>query len=89
MTQYKLILRVLFKGELWEYRKSCGKTQEEMAEELHITARSYSDLEHGIYGVSTVTLLFFLNQLSATKMAEVVRTFVLQAKEADENVRIF
>ena len=59
-----------------------------MAEKLHITPRSYIDLEHGKYGSSTVTLLFFLALLPDAKMAELVRTFALRAREADENVRI-
>lgn len=88
MVQYKLILRVLFQEELREYRKSCGITQEEMAERLHISTRSYIDLEHGKYGVSAVALLFFLSQLPEREMVEQVHAFVLQAKEADENVQI-
>ena len=87
MLRYKLILRVLLRVELREYRKELGMTQEEMAEELHISSRSYSDLEHGKYVVSTVTLLFFLALLPDTKMSELVHSFVLRAKEADENVQ--
>ena len=88
MGRYKLILRVLLRVELREYRKSCGNTQEEMAEKLHISTRSYADLEHGKYGVSTITLLFFLALLPDAKMTELVRRFNFQAKEADENVHI-
>ena len=84
MVQYKL----MFQEELREYRKSCGITQEEMAERLHISTRSYIDLEHGKYGVSAVALLFFLSQLPEREMVEQVHAFVLQAKEADENVQI-
>lgn len=88
MAQYKLLLRVLLRVELLEYRKSCGNTQEEMAEKLHISARSYVDLEHGKYCVSSVTLLLFLFLLPEDRLVELVNTFVLQAREADENVRI-
>lgn len=88
MAQYKLILRLLFEVELLEYRKRCGDTQEEMAEKLHISTRSYVDLEHGKYCVSTVTLLFFMAQLPKEKMVEIVDTFALRAREADENVWI-
>ena len=58
MVQYKLILRVLLRAELLEYRKNNGDTQERMAEKLHISTRSYSDLEHGKYGVSTDAVIF-------------------------------
>lgn len=38
----------MFKGEwLAELRKDLGKTQKEMAAELHISARSYGDYERG------------------------------------------
>lgn len=85
MKGYKLLLRVLFRIELWEYRRDAGDTQERMAEKLHISPRSYSDLEHGKYGVSTVSLLFFLDLLPDEKIIEVVRKFVTQAQEANEH----
>lgn len=88
MVQYKSLLRALFQAELLEYRKSHGCTQENMAERLCISTRSYIDLEHGKYSVSAIPMLFFLACLPDAKMVEVVRTFVLRAKEADENVRI-
>ena len=88
MIQYKLILRVLFRVGLLEYRKSYGNTQEEMAEKLHISPRSYMDLEHGKYCVSSVTLMFFMAQLPKERVVELVNTFAHQAREADENVWI-
>lgn len=88
MARYKLILRILFRVELLLYRKSGGNTQEEMAEKLHISVRSYMDLEHGRYCVSSVTLLFFLGTLPDEKKIELIRSFVLHAKEADEHVQI-
>lgn len=88
MFQYKLLLRFLFRAELREYRKRNGKTQEEMAEELHISPRSYSDLERGKYAVSAATMMFFLAMLPAERMVEVVQAFVLQTEEANENAQI-
>ena len=35
-------------------------TQEIMAEKLHIASRSYFDLEHGISGFSTMSLIYFM-----------------------------
>ncbi len=84
MKGYKL-LRVLFRKELWEYRGDAGDTQERMAEKLHISPRSYSDLEHGKYGVSTVSLLLFPDLLPDEKIIEVVRKFVTQAQEENEH----
>ena len=88
MVQYKLLLRVLLRKELLDYRRGNGDTQERMAEKLHISTRSYADLEHGKYGVSTVTLLFFLNLLSDAEKVQLVDAFMLQVKEVDENARI-
>ena len=56
-----------------------------MAEKLHISPRSYSDLEHGKYGVSTVSLLLFPDLLPDEKIIEVVRKFVTQAQEENEH----
>ena len=88
MLQYKLILRMLLRVELLEYRRACGETQERMAEKLRISARSYTDLEHGKYCVSSITLLFFLAGLPEDRVMDVVHAFILQAREADENVYI-
>lgn len=85
MVRYKLILRIMIRAELWRYRKANGDTQEKMAEKLHVSPRSYIDLEHGKYGVSTVTLMFFLNLLPDDEAVAVIHSFAVHAEEADEN----
>ena len=85
MKEYKLVLRMLIRVELGEYRRIVGDTQEAMAEKLHISPRSYSDLERGKYGVSTVPLLFFLDLLPQEKMAQVVHGFVVRVREVNEH----
>ena len=53
-------------------RKSCGMTQEEMAEKLRITGRAYSDLERGIYCFSAVALVFLLLMLEEGEIKEIL-----------------
>ena len=43
------ILKNYFKNEFANRRAELGLSQEEMAENLNISLRSYSDLEHGKY----------------------------------------
>ena len=85
MARYKLILRTLMRVELLGYRRRNGRTQEEMAEKLHITPCSYIDLEHGKYGSSTVTLLFFLALLPDEEIICFVRGFFLLMLDSEEN----
>lgn len=87
MCRYKLLLRALFQTELRGYRARSGDTQEEMAEKLRVSPRSYIDLEHGKYSLSSVTLLFFLSHLTDGEIVELVRRFAERAEE-DEHVRI-
>ena len=46
-----------------------------MAELLHISPRSYFDLEHGKYGLSALTLIFFLLILSKTDVLNLLDEF--------------
>ncbi len=87
MCRYKSLLRALFQTELRGYRAQSGDTQEEMAEKLRVSPRSYIDLEYGKYSLSSVTLLFFLSHLTDREIVELVRRFAERAEE-DEHVRI-
>ena len=63
MRSYPAVVRELGARELRMLRERMGLTQEEMAEQLRITARAYSDLERGKYCASAATLLFLLEML--------------------------
>lgn len=60
MNKDKTVLKVFLGEYANEMRKRRGLTQEEIAEELHITFRAYGDLERGKYCFSAKPLLFLL-----------------------------
>ena len=72
MNPYKEILREFFSKYVSTLRKRRGLTQEEMAEKLRITGRAYSDLERGIYCLSTVALVFLLHMLEEGEIKEIL-----------------
>lgn len=58
--RYERILRVFFCRVVRRTRANMGITQEEMADRLAMSGRSYLDLEHGDAGCSGLTLAMFL-----------------------------
>ena len=50
-------------------------TQEELAEALHLSARSYQKLEQGVHQPCATTLALFLGQLTDQEVLAFVRTF--------------
>lgn len=75
MRQYKLLLQGFLMDRILLYRSANQFTQEQMAELLHISPRSYFDLEHGKYGLSALTLIFFLLILSKTDVLNLLDEF--------------
>ena len=57
---YHTILKERFHRRLWHERMRLEWTQLEMAEQLHMDERSYSDLDTGKSCCSAVTLALFL-----------------------------
>ena len=64
MKQYKTLAKEFLAGHTVALRKLRNLTQDEMAEQLHITSRAYGDLERGKYCFSAIALIFFLLMLS-------------------------
>lgn len=60
-------LKYYFKNELAGKRAELGLSQEEMAEILNISLRSYSDLEHGKYCCSLQSFINYVNNCDADK----------------------
>ena len=60
MHQYTLLLRMFMTEQIKGRRKALHFTQETMAEKLHISPRSYINIERGKSGCSAATLMFFL-----------------------------
>lgn len=61
------ILKNYFKNEFANRRAELGLSQEEMAENLNISLRSYSDLEHGKYCCSLSSFINYVNNCGADK----------------------
>ena len=61
------ILKNYFKNEFANRRAELGLSQEEMAENLNISLRSYSDLEHGKYCCSLSSFINYVNNCDADK----------------------
>ncbi len=75
MRQYKTLLKGLLADQVKHYRASKNITQEEMAENLHISTRSYSDLERDVFCFSAVTLMFFLLALPEKDVTGLLQDF--------------
>lgn len=65
-------------------RRNNRLTKEGMAEQLHISPRSYSDLERGKYCSSSSVLLLLLSLLPNNEILLVVRGFRTFVEEYDE-----
>ncbi len=61
------ILKNYFKNEFANRRAELGLSQEQMAENLNISLRSYSDLEHGKYCCSLSSFINYVNNCDADK----------------------
>lgn len=88
MRRYNLLVRAMLREMIWNYRKRAQYTQEDMAEKLHISPRSYVDQEHGKYGFSAVSLLFFLSILPDEEVLALVHTFEGKVEEEDKDVHV-
>ena len=60
-------LKCYLKKELVSKRTELGITQEQMAENLNISLRSYANLEHGIYCCSLSTFISYVNNCDIDK----------------------
>ena len=60
-------LKSILKNELISKRAELNLSQEEMAERLDISLRSYSNLEHGICFCSALPLINFINNCNVDK----------------------
>ena len=87
MKQYKTLAKEFLAEYTVTLRKLRNLTQDEMAEQLHITSRAYGDLERGKYCFSAIVLLFFLLMLSDDELKAFLegfrkRAYDLEHKEA-------
>lgn len=74
-SRYKQLLKDFLADRIKQYRKGHGLTQENMAERLRVSPRSYIDLEHKRYGCSSMTVLFFFLHLNQEELLQLLRDF--------------
>lgn len=86
MKPYPALLAELLSTELSSLRQQKALTQKAMAEQLHISSRAYSDLEHGRYAASAPTLMLLLPMLDADAQYALVQQFMkrVQALEGTD-----
>ncbi len=84
MRKLKNKLKRYLRKFLIAFRNKKNLTQEQAAALLHISCRSYSDLESGKYCLSAVALILFLGQLPDKEILEIVRGFRTIADEAEK-----
>ena len=73
-TELQRIFQTVMAGELEQYRKRNGLTQERMAQKLKLSVRTYADLEHGICAPSAATLAIYLSQLPIADQRRLLET---------------
>lgn len=83
MRKYQPELKVHLRGFLLTFRRNLDLTQEQMAAMLHMTPRSYSDIERGKSCLSSVSLVFLLYHLSPDEGARLIDTFVDSVLESE------
>lgn len=72
MKRYKILLKNFLAVFVHSWRKERGLTQEQMAEFLRITPRSYGDLERGRFCFSTNALIFLLLLLNEKELMDFI-----------------
>lgn len=75
MKVYKMLVKEFLAEYTDTLRKLQKLTQDEMAEQLRITARAYGDLERGKYCFSAVALLFLLLMLNDDELKSFLEGF--------------
>lgn len=83
MDACKVIYKAVMAVSILTYRQSRCLSQERMAELLHISTRSYADLEHEKFCCSGMTLVMFLVQLSDDEITHLVNEFRKRYLEQD------
>lgn len=88
MRKFQPELKAYLREVLLTTRQSLGLTQEKMAAKLHMSTRSYCDLERGASGFSAVSLIFLLGCVPSDMAINILQTFLesirkMEQKEAE------
>lgn len=84
-TYYKRLLQDFLAEQIRRFRAEHSYTQEQMAERLRISPRSYIDLEHKRYGCSAMTFGFFLLMLDMDALIQLINDFRELIEKADQH----
>ena len=85
MKNQKHALQSFVRKRVSSFRSMHSFSQEQMAEMLHINARSYLDQEHGKYGFSAMSLVFFLLLLSENDLIKFFSELRIVLERSDED----
>lgn len=85
MRKYKMLVQKYLAGWVRGTREAKAFTQEEMSEQLRMSARAYSDLEHEKSGLSAATLMFYLAVLSEEDILRLIAQFQEEFRQTEEN----
>lgn len=83
MNAYKQFVKQYLAEFVKSLRLKRDLTQEKMAEQLHVTARAYGDLERGKFCFSAVTLILLMLMLKENELKEFLGTLREHLSEPD------
>ena len=84
MREYKILLRTMLRESIYHFRVRNRFSQERMAEILHISPRSYVEQEHGKYGFSALSLVFYLLSLPEDDVLLFLSRFRANLEKAEQ-----
>lgn len=84
MRKFQPQLKVYLRDVLLSIRQSLGLTQDQMAEKLRMSTRSYCDLERGKMGFSAVSLVFLLVSIPPDMAIHILQTFLESIQELEQ-----
>ena len=81
----KHLLQEFLSEQIGQFRAAHHYTQEQMAERLRVSPRSYIDLEHNKFGCSALTLISFLLLLDGEQVLSLLAAVRRLLKKGDQH----
>lgn len=86
MDENKFVFQNFLRNQIHSYRNFHVYSQEHMAEALHISPRSYIDQEHGKFGFSAMTLIYYICLLTDEEILVFFRELKCLMERRNEDV---